>query len=261
MIKRMIDLHMHILPGLDDGARTLQDALDMARISCDSGVGAAVASSHFDADLCDPHQYLYHYSEIFTQFQRKLAQYKIPLKIFSGMELMVNDSLLRYAENHTLPGIRGGRILLVEFDFGIGRQSALNSLTQLLDMGYGLILAHPERYDFTRNRPWVLKEFSDLGILLQVNKGSLFHEFGRHAFDTAEWLLRRGMADAVGSDAHDPVLRTPDMSEVEDLLDLRYGYDASSILLEANPREILNADWIHDRSHGIMGNSPDLPQG
>ena len=77
------------------------------------------------------------------------------------------------------------------------------------------------------------------GVILQVNKGSILGELGRRAARTADWLLSRGMAGLVASDAHDPVLRTPDLEETARVLDIYYGSSASRILLERNPARIL----------------------
>ena len=106
-------------------------------------------------------------------------------------------------------------------------------------MGYQIVLAHPERYDFAKRQPEALEGFWRRGVILQVNKGSILGELGRRAARTADWLLSRGMAGLVASDAHDPVLRTPDLEETARVLDIYYGSSASRILLERNPARIL----------------------
>lgn len=87
--------------------------------------------------------------------------------------------------------------------------------------------------------PENLKAFYDRNFLLQVNKGSILQEFGRKAFRAADWMLSRGIAGAVASDAHDPVLRTPDMEETTDILEMYYGRDAAEVLLARNPGRII----------------------
>lgn len=235
----MIDLHIHILPGIDDGAQSPEDALEMARIAADSGVRAMAATSHGDFLHCDPEEYLKLYDRRLIEFRHLLEEHKIPINVYSGMELMVNKSLFKLAEQRPLPGICGSRYLLVEFLFDISGSVALERLKRLKSMGYQIILAHPERYEFAKRNPEKLKEFYQEGILLQVNRGSILGQLGRGAARTADWLLSRGYAGLVASDAHDPVLRTPELEEAARILDLYYGGDASEILLKRNPEKIL----------------------
>ncbi|HIX38867.1 MAG TPA: hypothetical protein H9738_13540 [Candidatus Blautia pullistercoris] len=235
----MIDLHMHILPGVDDGAESPEEGLEMARIAAASGVRAVAATSHGDFSYLEPEKYLKLYNRKIKEFRRSLAEHQIPLTVYCGMELMVNDSLLEQAGKRPLPGINGGRYLLTEFLFDVPARLALSSLKKLQEAGYKIILAHPERYDFAKSRPELLEEFFREGIILQVNKGSIPGNFGKRAARTADWLLGRGMAGLVASDAHDTVLRTPDLADTARVLDLYYGADASRILLERNPVRIL----------------------
>lgn len=111
----MIDLHIHILPGLDDGAETMEDALEMARISAESGVDTMVASSHGNFDGYEPEELYERYERKFQAFQERLSEEEIPLKVCRGMEWLVNDRLLRYIRERKLPTINGGGYLLVEF--------------------------------------------------------------------------------------------------------------------------------------------------
>ena len=101
------------------------------------------------------------------------------------------------------------------------------------------MLAHPERYDCVKRDSAILYALYDKGIILQVNKGSLAGNFGQRAYRRADLMLREGIAGIVASDAHDPVLRTPELDETADLLNLYYGHDAAEILLKRNPGRVL----------------------
>ena len=235
----MVDLHIHILPGIDDGAKSLKEAVEMARMSAAGGVRAICATSHGDFSFYEPEEYLRIYERRLEEFRHALKVEQIPLEVHRGMELMVNESLLKAGGKGPLPGYGGGRCLLAEFFFDISGSRALQWTEELLAMGYRIVLAHPERYDFANRRPELLEEFARRGVILQVNKGSILGELGRRAARTADWLLGRGLAGAVASDAHDPALRTPDLEETARILDLYYGSNASRILLERNPGRIL----------------------
>ena len=235
----MIDLHIHILPGMDDGAETMEDALEMARSSVESGVDTVAASSHGNFDGYEPEELFEQYEEKFQAFRAKLSEEKIPLQVCRGMEWLVDDRLLDYIRKRRLPTINGGGYLLVEFYFDSSRRYVMSALDKLSEAGYRLILAHPERYDFARKSPESLIDLYRQEIILQVNKGSLLGEFGRRAFRAADYMLAKGLAGIVASDAHDPVLRSPDLEETARILDLHYGSDASEILLEETPLHIL----------------------
>lgn len=236
----MIDLHIHILPGMDDGARTMEEALEMAQTSVNSGVDAVVATPHGEIGPYNLEEYLKRYERTFREFSERLAEEKIPLKLYRGTEWLVNDRLLRCAQNRELPTINGGGYLLVEFYFDASRRYVMSALDRLTEAGYKLILAHPERYDFVSREPECLDGLYRREIILQVDKDSLGGRFSSRAHRTADYMLARGLAGAVGSDAHDPVLRTPDLEETAELLDLYYGTDASKILLEETPAYILD---------------------
>lgn len=235
----MVDLHIHILPGMDDGAETMEDALEMARSSVESGVDTVAASSHGNFDGYEPEELFEQYEEKFQAFRAKLSEEKIPLQVCRGMEWLVDDRLLDYIRKRRLPTINGGGYLLVEFYFDSSRRYVMSALDKLSEAGYRLILAHPERYDFARKSPESLIDLYRQEIILQVNKGSLLGEFGRRAFRAADYMLAKGLAGIVASDAHDPVLRSPDLEETARILDLHYGSDASEILLEETPLHIL----------------------
>lgn len=251
-MNRRVDLHMHILPGVDDGAETLEDAVEMAKIAARSGTRTVAATPHGDFSRIDPGEYIRMCSEKLYLLQEELKREGIPLEVVNGMELLVNGALIKWAENHSLPGINGSRWLLTEFYFDISPEQALRMADQLAALGYGLILAHPERYDLARKAPENLMAFYERGIILQVNKGSLLGEFGRKASRTAEWMLMRGIAGIAASDAHDPVLRNPDMEEVADMMEMYYGVEAAEVLMEENPGRIVGMAGRMNRPEKLL---------
>lgn len=235
----MIDLHSHIVPGFDDGARSMEDALEMARMAADSGVTILAATSHGDFSQGDPGACLRDYRKRLAVLRREIRTAGIRLKLAGGMEILLTGETLRYAERHRLPGLRGGNWILAEFVFDIPQARARRRLEFLDRQGYQVILAHPERYDFVQRDPGCLREIAGERLLLQVNKGSLLGDFGGRAGRTADWILSRGLAGLIASDAHDPVLRTPDLREVRELVELKYGRKAALDLLWRTPARIL----------------------
>ena len=235
----MIDLHAHIIPGLDDGARTMEDALEMAETAASCGVRILTATAHMDPASCDPEEYAARYREGLAALREETARAEIPLRIASGMELLVSEDLLRFAENRPLPSLNGSGYLLAEFYFDVRFSDAVRMLDALQALGYRIVLAHPERYAFIRRDPARAEALARKGVILQLNKGSFFREFGEGAFLAAKWILARGLAGVIASDAHDPVMRTPDLAEMRELLEVEYGTEAARALLVKRPGDIL----------------------
>lgn len=240
----MYDLHMHILPGLDDGAADMQDALEMAGTAVLGGTMVCAATSHGRFAHHDPDKYLAAYRNRLEEFRLELGRRGIGLQVVSGMELLADDRLLAYARDHVLPGYGRSRTILIEFDFDVSFRRAEGMLDELQRSKYRVILAHPERYDFIRQEQHRARILCRDGVILQVNSGSIEGRFGRSVFHAADNILGEGLAGLVASDAHDPVMRTPDLEETSRILDLSYGSRASEVLLEENPSRILSGRKI-----------------
>lgn len=235
----MIDLHCHIVPGVDDGASTLEESLRMARLAVDSGVTVIAATPHCNlrdgfANFADEAL-----SHRFGRLCRGLEQAHIPLQICAGMEVYATEELPRMLEDNALLTLGGSRYLLIEFGFGEPRSFADWALETVERFDLIPVVAHPERYYFVQDDPTVLQRWAEQGRVLQVNKGSFFGSFGKPAAKTAHWCLRTGCFHLVGSDAHSPYRRTTRMDDVYEFLADRTSAAVADFLLQDNPARIL----------------------
>lgn len=242
MADRMIDIHMHILPGLDDGAETWEDALAMARMSADSGVGVVLATSHSKERGRESVRYLARYVRTLNRLRELLVKHRIPLQIGAGMEIMGDGHAAERLDAGEVLTLNKTRYVLVEFEAASPVRFIYRELDRLLDRGYIPVVAHPERYRCITASVEDAAVWADMGALLQVNKGSILGGFGRQIQDNAERLLRMGIVYAVATDAHRPYVRTPDMRELTDVLRRDYGQNAVKKLLHDNPASILRGD-------------------
>lgn len=234
----MIDLHSHILPGQDDGARNLQDSLAMARMAVDSGVTVMVATPHCVSDRS---------REVYSAWQllrEALAESRVPLRLLPGMEIFGTPDTLRLLQEGKLFTLNGSRYPLVEFSFYSDGVAETRILRELCNAGYRPLVAHPERYRYIQEEPRILNSWLRMGCLLQVNKGSLLGRFGHSARETAMELVERGFATVVASDAHSARMRTPWMGEVWEMLSQTVSPRCARVLLEENPRKILKNEDI-----------------
>lgn len=236
----MIDLHSHILPELDDGARSLQESLSMARMAVDSGITAMVATPH-----C-AHGRAAEVMESWQLLTEALRESGIPLKVLPGMEIFGTWDTLRLLEEGQLLTLAGTRYPLVEFSFRSDGEEETRILHALCQAGYRPIVAHPERYEYVWRSPRLANRWYRMGCGLQVNRGSLLGRFGRHAQQMAFELVDRGLAAAVATDAHSPRIRTPWMRDVRELLSGEISPQCARALLLENPRRILKNEQLPD---------------
>ncbi|HET6549938.1 MAG TPA: CpsB/CapC family capsule biosynthesis tyrosine phosphatase [Solirubrobacter sp.] len=232
-----VDLHSHLLPGLDDGARTLADTVDHARRLHAEGVNDVACTPHVKRAHF-PHIDLHALAELRAGAQRAIDDAGLDVHLHRGGELAHDDALALDAAELRLiaQGPRHAPWLLLECPFA-GLDDAFDAAAErLTDLGYGLLLAHPERAagDLERLHPHL-----EAGALLQVNVSSLLGDHGPRAQATAERLVRRGVVYCLASDTH-PGTRERMLPRGLDALE-RLG--ASEIqafrLTQSNPRFLL----------------------
>lgn len=236
----MIDIHSHILPGVDDGAEDMYDALEMARMAVDSGVTAMVATPHCNIPGLFDNYYGEYYMEVFRELENALKEENIPLKLYAGMEVFLNSRVPKLLTEKKLLTINGSRFMLVEFAFDEEPEYMLKMLKEISSMGIHPIIAHPERYRCVQDDPRIAYRWRRKGYLIQVNKGSLQGRFGRHSYYTAHDLMSHNLISVIASDCHSPFQRTPHILDVYDELSNEYSKQIMDILLRENPLRICN---------------------
>lgn len=236
----MTDLHCHILPGVDDGAASLSDALQMAQMAAQSGVRAIVATPHCNLPYAERPNYLD--SELLdrvVELRGQIEQAGIPLRLYAGAEVFCTPELPELLARNKLMTIAGSRYLLTEFYFDESVDFINQYLREVAQKGYIPVIAHPERYEAVQSAPSVVERWFAAGCIIQLNKGSILGNLGRRAQVCASWILSRGLAHVVASDAHTPCVRTPHMSEIRRCLEDRCGPAYTQILLSVNPGKIV----------------------
>lgn len=234
----MIDIHSHILPGMDDGAEDSYDALEMARMAVASGVTAMVATPHCNFPGVYDNYYDKDYIETFRRLERFLEDENIPLKIYTGMEVFVTPDVPELIEKGKLLTINGGRYMLVEFAFDEEPTYVQDMLQKIADMKLCPVIAHPERYEFLQDNPKLAYQWKEQGYLLQANKGSFVGRFGRRVRNMAYRLIDDNLLSVIASDCHSQYRRTPHMLDAYDELTKDYSYKRLKKLFEENPKRI-----------------------
>lgn len=236
----MIDLHCHILPGVDDGAESARLACQMAEQSLRNGIHTVVATPHCNLRGARPNYRGRTYTECFSMFRALLRQHDIPLRVLPGAEIFAHPSnLRRLLMEQKVVTLNHSRYLLVEFNF----QSRAETLNQMLHMvsrfGYIPVIAHPERYHAVQDAPGLAHLWYEKGYIIQINKGSILGRLGPTAYETAQYLLSSQVAHVVASDAHDMRSRAPGFRSVIPLLKNNCSSRYIDQLLRVNPYRIL----------------------
>jgi protein-tyrosine phosphatase len=231
----VVDIHCHVLPGVDDGSKDLETSLAMLRMAFEAGTTDIVASPHASPRYAFDSAQV---AESIGQLER-LTPGQSP-RLHYGCDFHLSFDNLRAALEDPGPfTINHGRYLLVEFpDLAIFPNSG-ELLERLLHRGLVPVITHPERNELLRQRLAELRTWVEMGCLLQLTAGSVTGRFGKRAAQFCDALFRQGLAHVVASDAHDTLHRTPDMTEARERVRGNYGAAAAVQVFEETPAAII----------------------
>ncbi len=212
----MIDLHTHVLPGLDDGARTLGDSLEMARAFVAEGVTEIAATPHVRADYPTSADAML---DGLDRLRHAFEDESVPLVVHAGAELDVEwMARMDDAEIARLTLAGGGRYVLVETPYRGWPSELVEQLLRLRRAAITPVLAHPERNAVVQARPSLLEPLVRGGTLVQVTAASLDGRLGRRTSETAQRLVAANLVHLIASDAHTPDVREAGMRAALDAL-------------------------------------------
>src|SRR5215469_7899551 len=203
----MIDIHLHILPGVDDGPETLQEALALAKVLVEDGIHSAVATPHFNDQF--PQRSAAEIRERVHDLQQALDHHQIPLRLFAGHEVLIKPGLIEDIQAGRLATLNGSRYLLLELWNSTWLPETERVIFELQAFGIIPVIAHPERYRAIQKDPARLTALVRQGALAQLTASSLVGMQGNTARRTAEDLLKRGLIHCIASDAHGLQKRPP----------------------------------------------------
>ncbi len=232
----MIDTHCHILPGLDDGAASLDEALAMARLAVADGVRQVVATPHQQSWSATASERI---QAAVQNLQRELQLNGIPLSLNSGMELLVTPELLQTSGDERLHTLNGSRYILLElpaFDYPLYTAEVIFSL-QL--RGLVPILAHPERNAVIQDDVDRVARLVQRGVLIQLSADSLSAAADRDVRRCAHNLLRRGLVHLLASDAHNAARRAPRLAAGVEAAARVVGQERAQAMVTHVPEAIL----------------------
>jgi len=202
----VIDLHCHVLPGIDDGPPTLEGSLQLARAALAAGTRTLVATPHVSARYPNDAATI---ARLAAELSELLDTQGIALRVRAGAEIALASALELEDEQLAALGLGGSRWLLIEPPFTPGAGGLDTLLTDILAREHRVILAHPERCPGFHEDRAALESLVRAGVLCSVTAGSLVGRFGGHVRRFARALVRDGLVHNVASDAHDHLQRPP----------------------------------------------------
>ncbi|MDD2684791.1 MAG: hypothetical protein PHY62_01390 [Gallionella sp.] len=236
----MIDLHCHYLPGIDDGAATLAEALFLARAAVADGITIAAMT---------PHVHVGRYENSLTSilsavvaFKRALAHEHIPLQIVPGGEVRLSPEIMEWLAQDELPYlgvVDGYRIMLLELPHDRVPLGSDRLVRWLLENKVRPMIAHPERNKEVMSNIDKLYPFVDMGCYFQVTSASLIGEFGRAAQDIALKMIENDWVSVLATDAHNLEHRAPRMTQAKAFLEQRGMVGLAERLTQTTPARIL----------------------
>jgi protein-tyrosine phosphatase len=233
----VIDLHSHILPGVDDGSMSLEMSLAMARIAVDDGITMMACTPHIYPGL-----YLNDSAGITAArdaLQRALDEQGIPLQLTTGADVHLVPGLLEGLRAGTVPCLHNTRYLLLEPPHHVAPPRFAESVFQLVAAGYVPVITHPERLTWIEDHFQVFVDLTRQGAWMQVTAGALTGAFGPRAKYWGERFVGEGLTHILATDAHSTERRKPVLSEARAVAERLLGREEAQLLVEGRQAALL----------------------
>lgn len=236
-VERYIDMHCHILPGVDDGACDISEMKKMLKMAYDDGIRCIIATPHYHPKRgkCPP-EILRKQKALLRKVAHEIDEC---FRVYLGTEIFFCQDIIKKIESGEVLRMNMRNYVLVEFSTSDSYLYIRQSLQQLQMAGYNVILAHVERYQCISEQTELAEELDDMGILLQVNAGSICGESGRKIKKIVKFLMDKDLVFCVGTDAHNVTNRAPRMKKSAEYVKRKYGEEYMRRIFFSNAKEML----------------------
>lgn len=238
----MIDIHSHVLFGVDDGSKDITQSINMIKEAINAG---------FDTICVTPH-YLEPYfknnkrenDKVLGKLQEELIKQDIKINLILSNEVYITTNVKELLEFEKISTIGDSKYLLIEFPMNHEIKYVKDMLIEIRDLGYKIIIAHPERYSYVQKDISYLNDFLDMGIIFQCNYGSIIGKYGMAAKNTIKKLLKRKMVQCFGTDSHRDMSTYNDMKKILKKIEKVAGTDYYNIIINENPTHIIKDEDV-----------------
>jgi protein-tyrosine phosphatase len=236
----MIDLHCHLLPGIDDGPDTLEESLALCRIAVADGIQRAVVTPHIHPGRWENTRVSVH--EACLKLQRALDKNDIPLQLGFAAEVRLTECIPDQVAREEIPfygEVDGYKVMLLEFPHGHIIPGSQKLTAWLLDRGIRPLIAHPERNKQVMRDTFQLQPYIEAGCWLQVTAGSVTGQFGERSQSVAHQLLDSDSVAVLASDGHNAKARPPVLREAFQEIERMFGRERANRLFVDTPAAIV----------------------
>ncbi len=236
----MFDMHNHILFGVDDGAKTIEDSLALIKTAYDDGIRGLILTPHFH-----PKRGMAHYSEVVENFNElfDVVEEQMPdMQLFLGREVYYRSDILETKGSTAKFLMSETSCMLVEFSTTVDESYIKNAVSNLLFAGYQPIVAHVERYACAVKNKNLVGELKSIGAYIQINSDSILGKTGFAVKQAIKHYLKNGWVDFVSSDAHDLKSRKPELSASYNYVVKKYGEEYANALYRDNAIALLRGE-------------------
>lgn len=238
----MIDIHTHLIPGVDDGSKSIEDTMEIFKEAKKAGFTDIILTSHYLIDYYETKP-----EELISwkdKLQETLKNEDIKLKLHSGMEVYISQELNKLIKEKSILSLADSRYILIELPMSTSIKYLDYILYFLESIGMKLVLAHPERYKDVQKNHKLVEEYIEKGCLIQCNYGSILGQYGNDAKKTMKYILKKNLVHFMGTDCHKKggiYLNIPKaLKKIEKIVGKDKLYDITT----ANARKILdNEKW------------------
>lgn len=235
----MIDFHSHILPGIDDGSKNLEQSIAMVNEAKKVGFTKIISTSHYMENYYECNEK--NRKELLEQVQKNMNGIELCL----GNEIYITNNIIELLQNGQASSINWTKYVLFEFPLITTRpMNDKEVIYRLVENGYIPIIAHPERYPFIQENPDYLFELEEMGALFQANYGSIIGMYGLKAKKTLKILLKNNLISFFGSDAHRPEQVYNKMPKIIKKLKKIISNEEFEEFTEINPERVLKNENI-----------------
>lgn len=238
-----IDVHCHILPGVDDGSESMDETMSMIKMAYSEGIRGMIATPHYHYGYAaQDWEKVYH---VWEQVREKVSAELPEMEIYLGREIYSDSRSMDMLAADAGSGrntMGSSRYVLIEFTPGAEYREIKNSLSNILSLGYQTILAHAERCMSIRKKPELAEELVQMGNYIQLNAGSIAGSFSDRRF--CKKLMSMDCVHFVGTDCHGSTKRTPQIKKSIEYVIKHFGEEYAQQLYWENPEKMLGNEYL-----------------
>lgn len=219
----MIDIHSHILPGVDDGAKTFEESLSMGKRAVEEGITTIVATPHHQNGVYTNEGEMI--QEVVEELQSYFDEAGVPLTVLSGQEPRIHGDIIENLDDGSVLKVNGSDYVLIELPHDSVPEYTGRLLYEMQLAGYKPIVVHPERNTRIQEEPDILYEFVRKGAYSQLTAASVTGKFGKKVEKLSESLVKANLVHFIASDAHNTHSRGFCIKEAYQVIQEKYGQD------------------------------------